>query len=173
MLKRSILSVLFVGAVVFIAGCGEERPAGMPKIYPATMTVTYDDGTPADGATVLLIAPKDSPATGWTCGGTTGPDGTVELRTHGRFLGAPEGTFKVTVMRAIGETGDPDPSTMTDEEYQKAMERFKASLTQTVNYNMIEAEYGAADKTPLEITVEPKKGQKFTLTVGEPIKDAI
>lgn len=175
MFKKSILSALLAGAVVFIAGCGQKLPDGMPKLYTTKVVVTYDDGTVIPGATVLL-APVDKSATeDWSSGGTTGEDGSIELFTRGQYQGVPAGAYKATVRKVAVENTEPNKDELDPETYKRAVQKFKSTPGPEpfVEYLLTDAVYNDPVNSPLEITVEAKNGNKFELKVGEPVKDVL
>ncbi|MDO5553636.1 MAG: hypothetical protein Q4G68_07720 [Planctomycetia bacterium] len=80
-------------------GCGPERPAGMPKIYPCTIEVTMN-GEPQTEAVVHLM-PDDGSK--WYAGGTTGTDGKVKLATLAEYKGVAEGTYHVSILKPVDD----------------------------------------------------------------------
>ena len=99
-MNRTLTLLVTLSFVIFLAsGCnkGPARPAGMPPLYPATITVTQE-GTPLEGATVQLIA-EDSSLAQWGPGGITDAKGEASLRTNGMYDGAPLGKYKVAVSK--------------------------------------------------------------------------
>ena len=85
-------------ALFIIVGCGgEQRPDGMPRLYPAAITV-MQGGSPLAEASVVLF-PEDSANERWAPMGTTDASGVAVLRVDGRYEGAPLGTYKVTVSK--------------------------------------------------------------------------
>jgi len=94
----NILLLLPALAVAFVTiGCGgEQRPAGMPPLFRLTIHVTQE-GQPLDDVTVNLVCPDGSMP--WVIGAVTDSDGNATIMTQGRFAGAPEGTFRVTLQK--------------------------------------------------------------------------
>jgi hypothetical protein len=94
---RLIVLYLLVSTVLFLSGCGgEQLPPGIPKLYPATITVVQD-GHPLAGAEVIIL--NADPSTNWSAGGVTDSNGVLKLKTMGRYAGAPLGTYKVSVSK--------------------------------------------------------------------------
>ncbi|MCL2117067.1 MAG: hypothetical protein FWH27_01440 [Planctomycetaceae bacterium] len=95
---RSLIpSCLFMVWLLPLFGCGGQKlPPGMPKLYPATVTV-MQDGRPLEGAEIVLI--NTDPAVNWSAGGMTDKNGVVKLRTMGQYEGAPLGRYKVGVRK--------------------------------------------------------------------------
>ncbi|MDR1959235.1 MAG: carboxypeptidase-like regulatory domain-containing protein [Planctomycetaceae bacterium] len=78
------------------SGCGQKLPPGIPKLYPATLTVVQDGKPLADAAVVMLDV--DSSQT-WAIGGTTDKNGILKLKTMGQYNGAPLGKYQVSVSK--------------------------------------------------------------------------
>lgn len=171
MFKKSILSALLVGAVVFIAGCGPELPEGMPKLYSAKAIVSYDDGTTIPEATVLLIPKDKAENKDWGSGGTTGTDGSIELFTRGQYQGVPAGEYKVTVKKPLLVSGEPDAKELDAETYKLAMKSYKncTSPEPYVSYNEVDPKYNNFETTPVEVKVEEKNGNVLEIKVGEKV----
>ena len=92
-----IFSCLFACTVSVFWGCGgEQLPPGMPRLYPATLTVTQD-GKPLEGASIILT--NVDPSVSWSAGGATDQNGVLRLRTMGRYDGVPAGTYRVAVSK--------------------------------------------------------------------------
>lgn len=174
MLKKSMVTLFLITAVVVIAGCGQKLPEGMPKLFTAKVVVTYDDGTPVQGASVLLSPVDKATTEDWSSGGTTGADGSIELYTRGQYAGVPAGAYKATVRKIITENTEPIKDELDPESYKIAMKQFKqpSGPDPMVNYHVIDPIYGSPTDSPLDVTVEAKNGNKFELKVGEAIKIA-
>jgi hypothetical protein len=139
---RTFFAAFF--AVAAVIGCsGEQRPDGLPKLYPCTITITQD-GQPLAGATVILYDPAVTDR--WTVSGLTNTSGTAVMRTHGQFPGVPEGRFKVVLSKTETEgKGWDDPDSP-----KRTWENIKV-------YSFVAKEYGKHETTPLEIVVDGKK----------------
>ena len=99
MTNHFIRACLFAFTVLLFSGCsGEPLPPGIPKLYPATLTV-IQDGKPLAGAGVILT--NVDPSSDWSAGGATDQNGVLKLRTLGRYDGAPVGTYRVSVQKII------------------------------------------------------------------------
>jgi len=93
-----------------VAGCGPKRPDGLPPLFGCVLTFQFEDGSPVDGASVSLISDNSALAQ-WSISGTTDSSGVVNIHTHGDFVGAPSGTYKITVSKAMSvDTGRLDES---------------------------------------------------------------
>lgn len=92
MIKQTFLFPCLLSILLFGACKKENRPDGMPVLYPCKVKITLQDA-PLEGASVNLAN-----ATPWSGGGTTDQNGVVDIMTRG-FPGAPEGEFKVLVTK--------------------------------------------------------------------------
>lgn len=108
--------------IVTLCGCGDQQGDStsddIPSTYKVRGTVLQANGQPLLGGEVEFHSDKNSDL---TVMGTVGSDGKFSLRTNsssGRSEGAPEGTYRVTVMPQIaqGEGNDiqdvPQPITV-------------------------------------------------------------
>jgi len=145
----TILSCFFVLATLFCFGCGGEKlPPGMPKLYPATITVTQD-GQPLAGAEVILL--NTDPSTSWSAGGMTDQNGVIKLRTLGRYDGAPAGKYRVAVEK-IERPNITLPEEMpTDPEERKEYNRLAKELADNTFY-VVDPKFGL-DQTTLEVEI--------------------
>ncbi len=101
------LALACVCAVAVGCSKGPKKPAGMPDLYPTTITVVYDDGTPVDGATVAL-RPADGGNTSWNVTGVTDAKGQLVCKTNGNWDGAPAGSYEAMVTKEISEMEEGD-----------------------------------------------------------------
>lgn len=164
-----LLAVFCALVLTSLTGCGEKLPAGMPKLYPAQITLTYDDGKPVDNAMLILIADQGSNIGTWSHTGNTDAQGKADLYTQGRYKGLPAATFKVTITKEIRE-GDPNPGEPVDEESAKKYEAWKKSSNKEKTYKVIEANYESAAKTPVSVTVSSQGPNTFDLKIGKEVK---
>ena len=91
----TILPLVLVFAVSL--GCGSKLPPGMPKLYPVTATVTFEDGKPVGGASVIFLLTDPVLSRTWLHAGTTDSAGKVKLMTDGEYTGIPAGKYSVTI----------------------------------------------------------------------------
>lgn len=87
--SRIFLFSYIAVSLLFVTGCGERLPPGMPKLYKTIITITQD-GKPLEGAQVIAVS-EDFANAPWTSGGITDATGIVELKTEGRYSGIPIG----------------------------------------------------------------------------------
>jgi len=135
---KKILLLLLLG-FVFVAGCSEQLPPDMPKLYPAQLTLTQG-GKPFEG--VMVIANHKEASSHYSSGGISDANGIVVLRTHGKYRGVPEGTYALALSKReiVVEGG------------------------QTTQFQVIDPKLGAAATSGLEVTVNPP-GLKETLDI--------
>jgi hypothetical protein len=136
--------VVAVGAVG-LAGCGGST---MPKIYPATGTVTWK-GEPLADATVSFV-----PSVGAPSDGRTDAQGKFTIMTNG-MPGARAGACKVTVSKFAG-AGASMPAASKPEDMIKMYENKKKG---EVEKGAIPAKYGRPDTSGLaaEVTADGAK----------------
>jgi len=167
MTYRSILfSGFFVSLVLPLAGCGggEQLPPGMPRLYPAILTV-IQDGEPLAGADVVLI--NLDPAASWLASGMTDQNGTLRLRTQGRFNGIPLGRYKVGVQKMetpnVVLPQDSPSSPEEERELRRLLTELEAGTFRVVGENF------AIENTELEIEVTPSN-LRFTVDVSPAVR---
>ncbi|MDR0703577.1 MAG: carboxypeptidase-like regulatory domain-containing protein [Planctomycetaceae bacterium] len=142
--------ILFLIFLVLMVGCmREQRPEGMPTLYPCTITI-IQDGKPLAGAMVTLYT-ESSEDRRWPPGGTTNPQGVISIKVLGKYSGAPAGTYKVTVEKQ--ETENVDSNSY-------------------YTISLVETQYINVQDTPLKIDVTPQ-GVNQTFDVGKPVQKRI
>ena len=155
-MNRTFASLITLLLMAFLmTGCwGEPRPAGMPKLYPASIVVTQE-GTPLEGASVQLF-PEDSANSQWGPGGMTDASGVAELRTNGKYPGAPLGSYKVVVTKhgfephPHPEWADLPESDPNRWKYLQIQEGLKA-------FELVETKYSLLKETPLRVEITAKE----------------
>lgn len=156
-MKHFLLSfvscTLCVALCTAFVGCGQELPDGMPELYPTTLTFTQE-GKPLAEASVVLVPQFDC---AWMVSGLTDADGSVRLKTHGKYDGAPAGKFKICVTKTVSEGELP------------TMGSSQAAVPMTF-YQAVEAQYGKADTTPLEIEIGADKKPVTSFDAGKAVK---
>jgi hypothetical protein len=138
--------------LILAAGCGEPKPAGLPRLTPVALTFTQD-GVPCGEASVHLIPAGESP---WAVGGSTSASGTVVFRTHGKYAGVPAGKYKITVTKNETEWKGEAP---------KENRGMYDPVPESIVYDAVDTKFADAETTPLELEVaEGKKvAQQFDL----------
>lgn len=149
-----------------MTGCGEKLPIGMPRLYPASVTI-MQEGTPLAGAVVQLI-PEDSANAQWGPGGMTDASGVAELRTNGPYKGAPLGTYKVVVSRSESDP-HPHPELTAPGASREDLGKYMAIGMRLKVYTYVESKYGSVETTPLRVEITAK-GKNYTIDAGKPIK---
>jgi hypothetical protein len=140
-----LLPCLLFSGVWLFSGCGgEELPPGVPKLYPATITV-MQDGKPLADAQVICL--NIDPSNGWTPGGMTDTNGVVKLRTLGRYNGAPAGTYDVSVSKI--EYPDIQLPSEDSPEYKRIAKEIADNT-----FIVIDPKFGIG-KTPHRVEISP------------------
>ena len=141
-----VLAVVMALGAVGLAGCGGST---MPKVYPATGTVTWK-GEPLADATVSFV-----PSVGAPSDGRTDAQGKFTIMTNG-MPGARAGACKVTVSKFAG-AGASMPADPKPEDMIKMYENKKKKGE--VEKGEIPAKYGRPDTSGLsaEVTTEGAK----------------
>ncbi len=128
--------------------------SGNNKVVPVQGVLTWEDGTPVDGATVTFMPQAKD---GRQAAGLTGKDGSFTLTMGGRGEGAFAGDYKVVVVKAE-ETEEAVPPAMPGSDPTKAMiewqKKQKARASQP-NKRLIPLVYTSEKTTPLVQTVQP------------------
>ena len=139
------LAVVVVLGAIGLAGCGGST---MPKIYPATGTVTWK-GEPLADATVSFV-----PSVGAPSDGKTDAQGKFTIMTNGK-PGARAGACKVTVSKFAGAAPSM-PAAPKPEDMMKMYEKKKKG---EVEKGEIPAKFGRPDTSGLsaEVTTEGAK----------------
>lgn len=145
-MKYSILVTISTLAFL-LSGCGPQKPDGFPKLYPISIKV-LQEGKPLDNASVSLRLVDESMV--WSIGGKTDDKGVAVLWTHGKYQGAPEGKFKVSINKTFNEG---------EKEMLEAADRndFAAAAKIPVkSYSFVKTEYNSLETTPVVIDITPK-----------------
>lgn len=164
MKKSAIIFSFFTALAIVAVGCNkQDLPPGFPELNPTTLTFVCD-GSPLADADIMLV-PTGAPSQ-WVVGGKTDADGKLVVRTHGEYLGAPEGEMAVTVRKERREDGEfaknnPRPEG-GDVGAKMAWDR-KATAERSV-FLVCGSEYLDPSTTPLKITIKKgKNSEKFDL----------
>lgn len=126
--------------ILCFAGCGgPARPGDLPTLHPCSITVSQD-GVPLVNATVKLYS--TDPDFKWAVIGQSDVRGKATLSTHAQFPGAPQGEYKVVVL--------------------KAEEVYKGNSVDI--FTLIDKQYTDPETTPLSITIgKGNNTQQFDL----------
>ena len=173
-MKKTSGYMIFLFVVLFLtlSGCGSDHPKGMPKLYPATITVTYDDGSPAVGADVILF-PENTAIIQWVYAGKTDEKGSAIMKTHGAYQGIPEGKYKVSLQKLIIEgLASPGTPNMDNPESIKKYEEWKKSNNKEKKSQCFEKKYTAFESSGLEITIA-KQNEPIKIKAGKLVKELL
>lgn len=137
-----------------LIGCGGGKPG--PTLFPVSGTVKLG-GKPMGGVTVSLVATDQSKALALS--GATKDDGTFEILTGQGKRGAPEGNYKVLLLKAAGGAGAAGAAGDMKDAYSKAKKDPRASQAGVE----IPKEYQSAETTTK--TFDVKKTGANTLNI--------
>ena len=144
-----------------LPGCGgDERPPGFPKLYPVSLQVLQEGAPLADAAVSLRIS--DNSMT-WSIGGRTDEQGIAVLWTHGRFRGAPEGAFKVSLEKVVNEGEDEMLEALNREDLAAA------ARIRVESNSFVKEEYNSFGTTPIEIEITPRS-RMIEIDAGPAVK---
>jgi len=149
-LKNFVLPGVLI--LLSVAGCsGPLKPDGFPPLYPVSVLV-IQDGKPLGGALVSLHGTENSPLK-WGVFAETDSNGKAVFVTHGKFYGAPEGDYLITVEK---------------EEVVEVSRRGDNIVSES--FTLIENQYTDKGKTPLRIQIQKKGKNHAELNVGQPVR---
>lgn len=161
-MRKVILGALATLACATLLGCGgEKKPADLPELFPTKVTI-IQDGKPLEGASVTL----NNDQTRFMVGGITNETGVAELKTEGKWKGAPAGHYKVLVSKIFvpevsNEVPPEDPEAR--KEFDKKLAEINAQQAQTVD-----VKFNRPAQTPLELDVAAP-GAEAEFDVGEKV----
>ena len=171
MLNYLPLPAFFGTLLLFVAGCGEKLPPDLPKLYPTVVSV-IQGGEPLEGANVNLL-PKD-PNSRWAASGVSNSAGKVDFFTEGKYRGAPEGEYQVTVSKVFAEPskydGQEKPSDLDYPTWHKMLQEENAKRA---GYRLVDPKYGDRRTSPLELTVGPQQPKDQQIDVGAVYKEEL
>lgn len=107
---------LVVILVLFFAGCGSPKPAGLPDLIPHQVRI-HDNGKPLEKVDISLLREEGQGA--WSMGGITDSSGNATLRTiFASFEGSgvPVGTYRVILNKSVDY---PPELILTEEQSMK------------------------------------------------------
>jgi hypothetical protein len=128
--------LIFPFILLFLTGCGgKSRPENMPALQPCTVKVVMAS-VPVEGAIVSL-----SPESGqWFGNAITDSSGTAKLLTQGKFVGVPQGTYKVLISKSVSSNPNWIPQSEAE------------SAPPTIHH--IDLKFSDTVKTPLSCEVK-------------------
>ncbi len=151
-----------LAVVLFLNGCGEKLPLGMPRPVPCDVVVTQE-GKMLPGAVVRLHPVEGG---SWNATGLTDESGKALLYTMDRFKGAVPGKYKVIVSKTEFEPGDSVPGLRPGEMPTPEMVK---GLRLAANFYVVEERYGNEETTPLVIDVAGGM-RTHTVDVGKAVR---
>lgn len=165
--KIILIPFLLLALALFSACARNPLPDGTPPLHDCEITLVQG-GTPLAEADVRFESPDDTPVK-WGIGATSDSRGIVRILTHGRFPGAPEGTYRVTVKKEEHDYHE-SPAQKAAREKAKAEGTFFESPNVPFDlYYLVEEPYAEKETTPLTITI--KRGKNLeTFDVGEKVR---
>ncbi|MDR2441007.1 MAG: hypothetical protein LBE12_16730 [Planctomycetaceae bacterium] len=147
--------IIFLSIGMTLACNRVQKPNGLPKLFPCTIVITQN-GVPVQGILISLVDPTVTEH--WAVSGLTNISGTATIRTHGNFVGAPSGVYKV-ILSKTEKTGEDDTTSGT----------LPSQLVPLQIYSLIDTKYNDEATTPLKITVENKKVTE-TFEIGPAVR---
>jgi len=150
--------------LLFFVSCSKnQKPADLPDLFPTTITITQA-GQPVEGATVNLL-PENSNK--WFAGGNTNSQGVCQVRTQGKYIGAPAGkydvvVYKTTILESVTRK-QPEP---TDPVAAKAY--YDQIAKEEKSFDSIDQKYKKPTTTDLKIDITSGKNEQ-TFDVGKPV----
>jgi hypothetical protein len=159
--KYGLIVVGLFFSIITIIGCDDNRPSDMPSLQPVVLTFTLDE-KPLSEAIVTLYS--TDPNFKWSVGGGTDEKGQIVLMTNGRYAGAPEGKYKITVDKVVRNSPPiPNESELPKDKKQR-QKIFNDIDRQTTITRIVDEKFLDEKKTPLEIEiVQGKNKQIFDL----------
>ncbi|MDR1268816.1 MAG: hypothetical protein LBK82_04775, partial [Planctomycetaceae bacterium] len=108
----------------------------------------------------------------WSVGGGTDENGQVVLMTNGRYAGAPEGKYKITVDKVVSKVPPiPKESELPEDEKQR-QKIFDDINKQTTITRIVDEKFLDEKKTPLELEIVKGKN-KQTFDLGKPVNKTL
>jgi len=153
--------------LLFFAGCGTNKPDGIPAIHPVSITITKGT-TPVGDAQVLLTATTAASGS-WSVSGTTNSSGVATITTsqgEWKEKGAPEGEYKVYITKLAKLDAAPPIDSFKDEESARAFAEERNQQLAAITREIPESLTSPAT-SDLKITVVAKTGAKETFDIGK------
>ncbi|MBQ9872952.1 MAG: carboxypeptidase regulatory-like domain-containing protein [Thermoguttaceae bacterium] len=157
---KRVIALLLAVAFVAALGCGKgpKKPADLPKLFPATVTVTYDNGEAVPGATVVLFTEQKSGGRSWNVAGVTDDAGKLVLKTDGNWDGVPAGNYTGMVTKEVSEMGETDAET--------------GAIKVNSITRVIDKRFGDPGKSGLAVTIQEGPNE-IEFKVGEKISENV
>lgn len=159
---KQLLTLVPCVLILFVAGCGQKLPDGMPPLHPTTLTFTQG-GAPLADAGVTLTA-LEAANSQWSLGGTTDSKGVLRVQTQG-FNGAPAGNYKVVVSKTETE-GTAEVVEITNHDAPPP------TTNNTKSFYLVDKKYRSAGTTDLTLEVKAGKNAE-TYDLGVAVREEI
>ncbi|MGL6196872.1 MAG: hypothetical protein ACRC2T_18825 [Thermoguttaceae bacterium] len=160
---KNIIIVFCLLITPTLLGCGAKRPAGIPPLHPAKITVT-NAGNPITNAVVIFA--KIGKAEGsWSASGETDNSGVAQIKTlqgEWKGTGVPEGDYTVFVIKPIRIVENP-PEEMTDD--PSAMEKYFYDLAKREAEMVNEIPECISNPALTPLTASIKSGEALTMNI--------
>ncbi|MDO5553535.1 MAG: hypothetical protein Q4G68_07215 [Planctomycetia bacterium] len=167
-MKKTTLILLFVACVLLcFSGCDERKPGDMPKLTPVTLIFTQK-GEPLVEAEVSLQMVEKT--TSFGAGGVTNASGAVDLLTHGRYSGVPEGEYVVLVSKFEEIKEGPWDQVPTDPAQERAFLAKNAGKLKRGFFQMVDSKYMDPKTSDLRLSVGRSR-VKQTFELGAPARE--
>ena len=161
------IMILGAGLLLF-AGCGTNKPDGIPELHPVSVTVTKE-GTPVDDVSIFLVA-TDAKSGSWSVTGSTNSSGVAAITTsqgEWKAKGAPEGKYKVYLTKTPKVDMEPPPAGGFQDEasamaYAQERRRKIEAAPRAIPESLT-----SPKTSDLTITVVAKTGAKETYDIGK------
>lgn len=150
--------VIIALGTLFLMGCGQKLPDGMPKLYPTLITITQE-GKPVADANVKLMK-KDELTYKWLAGGRTDELGVCKVKTQGKYDGAPAGDFSVVVYKTVVNESATRKSTPTPSDPAEAAEWSRKVAEEEASRDVIDTKYKKIQTTDLTISIQEGKNEE-------------
>ena len=157
-----IFNIILMVFGLSIFGCSRGVPKDFPALHPCVITVTQD-GTPLAEASVLL---KPIQGNALSASGVTDKNGIAVMKVQATFDGAPEGKYKVMIVK---QTREKNPEVKAEELQEFAPDSTALREKEYIITDFVDPKFGNATQTPLEIQIQSGKNES-TFEVTKPNK---
>ena len=158
---NKILTIFALCVCIVVAGCskGPKKPKDLPKLNPTTITVLYDDGTPVEGATVVLRLAQSTGGRTWNVVGQSDATGKAVLKTDANWEGVPAGEYEGMVTKEVADV-------------EKAKELGGSDVVKSIT-RFVAVKYSNPHDSGLKASVTDGGENAFEFKVGEKIEENV
>lgn len=166
-MKKTFAFFTLLAGLVALSGCGGvEKPAGMPDLVKAQITITQDNKPLADAYVKLDGAMKE-----WPVFGKTDANGVAILQTYkSEYVGAPEGEYTVSVDKVRETPSEFDGVVANGMEELMALDAKKKAEFRP-SYYLVDRQYASFDSSPLKVSITSAGANPATLDVGAAVEE--